>query len=91
MQQRSSRPTKTTSKVQKLLKDDGFRRSIEVSWQHNSAETEGLEVLARARALNEFIKKVSLYSAGQLECANATHLALIQHLVCVTHTAGPTS
>jgi hypothetical protein len=47
-----------TTKVQKILKDEGLRQSVEVTWQRERSQTDGLEVLARCKALNEFIRKV---------------------------------
>jgi hypothetical protein len=49
-----------TSKVQKLLKNDNLRQSAELSWQREKRTTEPLELLARCKALNEFIKKVCI-------------------------------
>lgn len=49
-----------TTKVQKLLKDEKIRHSAELSWQREKRTTEPLELLARCKALNEFIKKVCI-------------------------------
>lgn len=58
MPQQSVRAVKQT-KVQKLLQgDESLRHSVELSWQQEKASSEGLEVLARCKALNEFIRKV---------------------------------
>lgn len=55
---------RTCSKVQKILKDPTFRQAAEHTWKAESKKAEGLEVLARCRALNEFVRKVGLHILG---------------------------
>lgn len=54
---------KTTTKVQRILEDEGLRQSVEVVWKRERSQAESLGVLARAKALNEFIRKVLLPAA----------------------------
>lgn len=58
-QQSAARAAKQTH-LWKLLADDSLRQSVDSRWQREQAKTDGLEVLARCKALNEFIRRVGV-------------------------------
>jgi negative regulator of sigma E activity len=79
-----SRPTgavkgQKTTKVQRILEDESLRQSVEVVWKRERSQAESLGVLARAKALNEFIRKVSAVAAVCCAPAVIGSMRLVVH------------